>query len=379
MLAGLQAFIRRNIGKAPDYKRSRIEVEVMDDGIYRSLFNGVTVLTHQAMKYPVKQKMGAGDGKVGIEMKIPKIPFKYWLMTLDFYKEIYARYRTEASVFFYWNLKDEEIPQNLYREHKDGILMDGKLLVYCPKQRNTGVLSSFGQDKLLQWLEKHWQCIIETHSHHVMDAFFSSTDDRNEMKPRCYGVFARINTEDAFLTRFCAEGKHYFIEPTDVFEIPKRFKEVTTVVQTKYTYDFGTGEAEEYNNKEADSTVKTEITGVWDNNRTFPESWLNMNLSGIDHSPIYNSEDEAHEANKAQGLFPDESVEENNDLGTVGETSELGEKINEVAEELGGESKTYGDNPIVICPPKLEEEKGKDIPDKDSSNNGKGTEAWWDK
>ncbi|PGT89969.1 hypothetical protein [Bacillus thuringiensis] len=382
-MAGLQDFIRRQVGKAPDYKRSRVEIEVMDDGIYRALSNGVTVLRRQETAFDIKQKLGAGEGKTGIEMLIPKIPFKYWLMTLDFYKEIYARYRTEASVFFYWNIKDVEIPQHLYRAHKDGILLDDKLLVYCPKQRNTGTLSSFGNDELLKWLEKNWQCIVETHSHHVMGAFFSNTDDRNEMKPRCYGVFAEINTADKFLTRFCLEGKHTFIEATDIFEIPKRYKEVTVVTEEKHFYDFGNAEAVEYNSKNDEKTQKVEVTGAWDNNATFPQSWLNMNLSGIDHSPIYDSEDEAVIQNTKHGLYPVEDAETTVSSVEIGDEEDMAgleeleglEEQSEAEKELEGLVGTYDENPVVISPNGAEKDLPLEVEPKTETDSEQ--KPWW--
>lgn len=376
-MTGLKDMIRQHIGKSPDYKRSRTEKEVMDDGIYRAYSNGVTVLRKLDTKFTEKQILGVGNGQVGIEMLIPKIPFKYWLMTLDFYKEIYERYRTEASVFFYWNIKDVEIPQNLYREHKDGILLDDKLLVYCPKQRNTGVLTSFGNDKLLQWLEKNWQCVVETHSHHVMGAFFSATDDKNEMKPRCYGVFAEINTKDKFLTRFCLSGQHTFIEPTDIFEIPKRYKEVTTMTEESCSYDFGTGEAVVFSSKNSENTQKVEVTGAWDNNATFPKSWLNMNLSGIDRSPIYESEDEALAQNTKHGMYALEDNETSVSPAEICDVEELEglEEPSEAEKEIKGLVGTYDENPVVISPHGKEKDLPLEVEHKTETDSKK--KPWW--
>lgn len=291
------AFIKRQVGKAADYKRSRTEIEVMDDGVYRSYSNGVTVLTQKEMSFPETAKLNAGKGKEGVQMLVPKIPAKYWLMTLDFYKDIFTKFRTEASVLFYWNLYDKEIPEDLYNEHKDGLIIDGKLVVYCPKQYNTGIRSTFKEDKLMDWFEKNYQCIVETHSHHRMEAFFSGVDNANEMQPRCYGVFGRIITQDDFLLRFCLNGVHALIEPTDVFEIPKRVKRFKrTVVESRVdtVYVDEDGNEVVHGGESTTNTSDGVAEWVYVNNHTYPESWLNMNLSGRDDSPIYDSEDEAH-------------------------------------------------------------------------------------
>ncbi|MFV1457192.1 hypothetical protein [Bacillus mycoides] len=310
------AFIKRQVGKAPEYKRSRAEVEVMDDGVYRSYSNGVTVLTRKEMSFPESAKLGAGNGKEGITMLIPRIPFKYWLMTLDFYKDIFTKFRTEASVLFYWNLNDKDIPVDLYNDHKDGLIVDGKLVVYCPKQHNTSTRSTFKNDKLMDWFEKNYQCIVETHSHHQMDTFFSGVDNANELQPRCYGVFGRIIEKDEFMLRFCLNGKHALIEPTDVFILPKRVKrtKVATLQECYYVNEDGTEEL--YDSKPTDVANTEEVTGVYENNHTYPESWLKMNLSGKDHSPIYDSEDEANDFLQTAVTIKDDE-EEDIDVGTM--------------------------------------------------------------
>ena len=63
--------------------------------------------------------------------------------------------------------------------------------------------------------------LIDLHSHHEMGAFFSSTDNRDEMKGfRIYAVLGRISSRPELLVRAGCEGAFLVIPATHIFELP---------------------------------------------------------------------------------------------------------------------------------------------------------------
>jgi PRTRC genetic system protein A len=63
--------------------------------------------------------------------------------------------------------------------------------------------------------------VMEIHSHHTMEAYFSSQDDRSEQAPILYAVVGRVlDFFPQILVRTCLDGEYLFINPHIVFESP---------------------------------------------------------------------------------------------------------------------------------------------------------------
>jgi PRTRC genetic system protein A len=63
--------------------------------------------------------------------------------------------------------------------------------------------------------------LLEMHSHHNMGAFFSSTDDRDEVSGfRLFAVLGRLNSRPAILVRVGIFGHFWLIPAGMVFELP---------------------------------------------------------------------------------------------------------------------------------------------------------------
>jgi PRTRC genetic system protein A len=62
--------------------------------------------------------------------------------------------------------------------------------------------------------------LIEVHSHHNMDAFFSGTDDADEQGFRIYGVIGNIFTEPKLRVRVGCYGYFYEVPAETIFEMP---------------------------------------------------------------------------------------------------------------------------------------------------------------
>ena len=60
--------------------------------------------------------------------------------------------------------------------------------------------------------------VLDLHSHHEMDAFFSETDDADEQGLRIYGVIGKIYSRPELRLRVGVYGDWLELKPTEVFE-----------------------------------------------------------------------------------------------------------------------------------------------------------------
>jgi hypothetical protein len=198
-------------------------IVVARNGIFRVVNTKIATFTTQigTMKdgYHVGGYM---DMKEDVTLHVPRIPFSIWLKCLSWYKDIHAKDGTEASLLFFWNHNDEVVPtQYDNNQAVHGVTEEGKFIMYCPQQTNSSGLSEFHADGMVKWLRENTTPLLETHSHHTMGAYFSSTDDANENFHQFYAVFGKITSkEPEFAFRFCS-GKHKIqVSPWILFEPP---------------------------------------------------------------------------------------------------------------------------------------------------------------
>lgn len=165
---------------------------------------------------------GLQDLKEGTTLRIPKIPFEHWVKVLSFYRDVHAKDKTEASVLFFWNHNNIEIPP-AYDNGAEikGVEEDGQFIIYCPVQKNSSSLSDFQADSMVAWLRQHTTPLLETHSHHTMDAFWSGTDNANENMTQFYGVYGKIlDAKPKFLFRYVNGSDKTNIDHFELFESP---------------------------------------------------------------------------------------------------------------------------------------------------------------
>jgi hypothetical protein len=207
-------------------------IVVAGNGIFRVVKTPVALFKSKISDIPAGSKIpGLQDMTEGPELLIPKIPLKYLIMVLTFYKDVHAKDKTEASALFFWNHNEEELPKK-YTDNTEvkGLIEDGQLVIYCPQQKNSGTLSQFGDDGMVNYLREHCTPLCETHSHHTMDAFWSGTDDANENMTQFYGVWGKINDEQPkFLFRWVCGDKKVNIDASVLFDIPQVEIKTTTV------------------------------------------------------------------------------------------------------------------------------------------------------
>lgn len=191
------------------------------DGIYATSFNGAFRVNKKIVDFGEAQvRMNSlGEIKEGIELKVDKIPFKYYMMTLDYFREIHKRYGTEAGVTFF--VKNENTDMDFVREKGgEGLIEDGDLLVYCPVQKNTPSVHIVEGEEVYEYLRNNSYPLVEVHSHHTMGIGWSGTDDANMMHFRGYTVFNHIHQFEKTQTRTYIRGEFLDFETSEFFELP---------------------------------------------------------------------------------------------------------------------------------------------------------------
>lgn len=211
-----------------DYKNGKPHYTMTADGIYKisrkdALVNFVK-LAEQTSDFKIPFLSDLSTKEQPFEYILPKIPFKHYINILDFFKTVHEKDKTEASCMIYYNLENVplEIPDEFKVHAEKGLDQDGQWLVYAPIQRNSSGLTDFADDGFDNWLRLNFTKVIECHSHHTMNAFWSGTDMANQKENMFYGVFGHINTQDKFLLKAVAnDGVMYNELPvTTLFEFP---------------------------------------------------------------------------------------------------------------------------------------------------------------
>lgn len=253
-LTNLMQFVGHHIGPQPLESYKRTNYVMAGNGLFQIVLTPIAVFKNHLAQHSIP---GLPPMDSVPELTIPKIPIKYWQMVLTFYRDVYEKDGTEASVLFFWNHNHVQLPE------KPGLLVDGQLVIYCPKQQNQTTLSEFGDDEFVKELRTICTPLLESHSHHIMDAYFSKTDDANENLTQFYGVFGKINDQKPkFVLRYVCGTERKQIDPRVLFDFP------TITKKTRIETIIG--------DKEPVIEEKTEILryeGPWDRVE-YPADWM---------------------------------------------------------------------------------------------------------
>lgn len=204
------------------------------NGLFKVRKTPVAIFKEQIAEIK-NENIGLPDMEEGVELAIDKMPFRYLIEALSFYRDINDKDKTEASVLFFYNNKNVELPDI------PGIREENKIITYVPEQTNSGTLSDFKDDEYVHWLRENTSILLETHSHNFMDAFFSGTDDANENNNQFYAVWGRVDKEEpAMAFRYVVGNKKPEVHPGVLFDWPiVETKTVTqSMVETKLFGDF---------------------------------------------------------------------------------------------------------------------------------------------
>lgn len=219
-----------------EYKSSNLVTA--KNGVFTVRKTPIALFVTETVKFDKKDYInGLPEMEAGPQLLIPKIPFKYHQMVLAFYREVHDKDKTEASVLFFWNHNNISLPKTYENGQPiNGLIEDGQLIIYCPTQVNSSTLSDFTSDGMVNYLRQYCAPLMETHSHHTMDAFWSGTDNANENYTQFYGVWGKIKDDNPkFLFRWVCGNDKVDIDESVLIDIPP----IVTTVTTKTMFPGG--------------------------------------------------------------------------------------------------------------------------------------------
>ena len=222
-----ELLLNQKIGLFGSYDKHKEYTEVLANGVFKVYNNDYFSVRHKVCD--LSGLVGSIPSGTSSITTVRTIPYKYLQMVMDFYRDVNEIYGTEASVIFYYNYANKEIPKKYVNYYGSRLIIEDKLVIVVPDQENTGVHSSFNVDaEFITYLEDNLLGILETHSHNTMPAFWSGEDDRNERGTiaRWYMVMGKVaNDIPMFRVRFNYNG-HFLLDRklSEVFELTMDFE-----------------------------------------------------------------------------------------------------------------------------------------------------------
>lgn len=197
------------------------------NGVFQVHKTPVATFVHCKTPFkPEDELVHLPEMKEDVILHADKIPFRYLVEILSFYRDVHKKDKTEAATLIFWNENDVELPTH-YPDNPSkpikGLTQDGKLIIYCPEQINTGGDTNFKDDTFVTWLRANTARYVELHSHHTMNAFWSPTDNANENATQFYFVWGRIfDDQPVYKFRYVnGKDRKIDIDADLVFDFPK--------------------------------------------------------------------------------------------------------------------------------------------------------------
>lgn len=135
---------------------------------------------------------------------LPKIPNKILRQIIGFFRAFVSDDRNfEVALRVYWDCEDK------------------CYIVECPKQTVTPVRIDLSYSE--KYTGRHslrYVPVLEVHSHNVMRAFWSQTDDQDEQAYGIYGVFGRLDRAQIDMCFRVKNGENFVVIPAkEIFEL----------------------------------------------------------------------------------------------------------------------------------------------------------------
>ena len=155
----------------------------------------------------------------GFKMSLPKIPAHILSKVMGFFKNVSDNLHFEALVHILYDTEEKEY------------------LIKVPKQK----ISCAGVDSVTEKpYPERYVHVMDIHSHNIMPAVFSDTDNKDEKETRLYAVAGRFDrTFPEITVRAGCAGKFIQLPPEEVFEggvfgdYPKEWRENITPAAEK--------------------------------------------------------------------------------------------------------------------------------------------------
>lgn len=134
--------------------------------------------------------------KSGFEYKLDKIPGYYLEQIISFFRDYCEKYEAEVLIHIYMDTALNEY------------------ILECPEQF---VNKSFVRGNPNPLDPRRYKKVLEIHSHNTMEAYFSPTDNFDEINPLIYGVVGRLDKSPTLLFRVGLNGYYQELPATHLF------------------------------------------------------------------------------------------------------------------------------------------------------------------
>ncbi len=146
-----------------------------------------------------------------LELHIPRIPFPVLKEVIGFFWDVYVLHQTEAVAQIFYSRKT------------------GMFKTYIPRQTVSRADVVFDRDYGLE-TDPDWILVMEIHSHGACQAFWSKTDNQDELSHRLYAVaggFSDFRYDSAHIrVRGATGGYHVKVDAFCVFRFPQSREEM---------------------------------------------------------------------------------------------------------------------------------------------------------
>lgn len=138
---------------------------------------------------------GLAEWSPGLKLHIPRVPLRWLLAALTHARQAKAAGRLIEQMYHFHYFEDEA----------------GWRVAVPPQRAGPGRVAYRGAEA--------GTILLDLHSHHVMSAFFSGTDNRDEQGCRFYGVLGCINwSRPEIALRLGVYGDHFPLPTSVLFE-----------------------------------------------------------------------------------------------------------------------------------------------------------------
>jgi PRTRC genetic system protein A len=183
------------IGDMPRKCDKPVSYVMRGDGLWEIRTNTLGVFRRLAAKARIP---GLPCGfEEGFELLVPKIPLSLLWQAVAFFRQVFALHKSESAVRFVYDRKRR------------------RYFLDCPPQDVCATHCRFDRKRTFE----NSAVVLELHSHGGFGAAFSSTDNRDEIADRFYGIVGKVEEffpETCF--RLSMGGNHLPVELHELFD-----------------------------------------------------------------------------------------------------------------------------------------------------------------
>lgn len=187
-----------------------------EDGLYESVKLPHFDMVYQTSKFKTRPAAGKLTPFVTPIPEMPKVPIEIVATIFAFFRQVYDKAKTEVQINVYWNRNHVEIPD------VPGMKSWGNdIYTYVPKQKVSAARTTISNDDTYMYMVSNTTILLDTHSHHDMDAFMSGTDQSSSNIPAIYFDFGKITSVNAHIYAWAAIDENQIFENLPLSELYK--------------------------------------------------------------------------------------------------------------------------------------------------------------